>query len=902
MMQERSSTPPSFPEHLLSAILGPDSWTESILGDLHEEYARLASRSRRLARPRADLWYCLQALALGARCAGGRAYRRLSRSDSTPPINTPTRGDSVMRTLGLETRYALRTLWKRPGLSALVILTLALGLGANAAVFENIDALILRPFTIHEVDRVVVIGETSQADDTYGRESVSPANFLDWKRQTDVFERLAAFEWWDVNLAGVDDPERVSGFLVSADFFPALAVAPALGRVFTADEETRGRHRRAIIGHNLWQRRFQGDAAVIGKTILLDAEQYEVIGVAPPDFDFPMGSEIWAPLSFDASTAAQRRPRYLSAIARLASGRSVADAQAQMGVIAGRLEQQYPDANRGRGAKVATLVEGMRDPGLGPILALWQASAAFVLLIACANIANLLLARGAERQRDLAVRLAIGASRGRLIRELLLESTLLAVATIPVALAVAWASIRLLRVSMPPQVVRFIAGWGSLDVDGRLIAFTSVLALGTAIVFGILPAIQTSRPHLSDMLKEGGRGTTTGRRRQWLRRTLVVAQIALSLPLLVAAGLGTLGANRFLNGPQGYEPDGVLAMRAVLPDARYADPTVRRRFTADVVDALSRLPGVENAAAINVVPSSDNNAGRSIEIDGRPNADPANPPEVDYRAATPGYFDLMRIPILQGRGFTTADREETQPVAIVTQAMAGKYFSGEDAIGRRIKLGDGPWVTVVGVSGDVIHDWFGRRRYPTVYRPYMQAPTANVAFVVRTPGDPDALSLPAGRAVRSVDPGQPVFEVLAMRERLRLRTIGLQYVAVVMAVFGGLALLLAIVGVYSLMAFVVAQRTHEIGVRIALGATRRDVLRLAVGQTARLTAAGALIGLVLATALGRLMEAGLLGVIASDARLSIGFAAVLGLAALAAGYIPARRATAIDPIVALRAE
>jgi len=344
-----------------------------------------------------------------------------------------------------------------------------------------------------------------------------------------------------------------------------------------------------------------------------------------------------------------------------------------------------------------------------------------------------------------------------------------------------------------------------------------------------------------------------------------------------------------------------LTMRAVLPDARYSDPAARRRFTADVVDALARLPGVEIAAASNVLPSSDNNAGHAIEIDGHPNPDPANPPSVDYRAVSPGFFDAMRIPILRGRAFTAADREGTEAVAIVTQAMAEKYFPGADAIGRRIKLGQS-WTTVVGVSGDVIHDWFGRRRYPTAYRPYAQAPTGTVAFAVRTTGDPGALTLAARRAVRTVDPGQPVFAVLPMHEQLRLRTIGLQYVAVVMAVFGGVALLLAIVGVYSLMAFVVAQRTHEIGVRIALGATRGDVLRLAVGQTARLTAAGALIGLVLATALGRLMEAGLLGVIAADARLSIGFAAVLGLAALAAGYIPARRATAIDPIVALRAE
>jgi putative ABC transport system permease protein len=808
-----------------------------------------------------------------------------------------------MRTLGLETRYALRAIGQRPGLSALVILTLALGLGANAAIFETIDALVLRPYTIPQLDRIVMVAETSASEGIgNAKETVSPANFLDWKKQSSSFDRLGAFEWWDVNLAGIDEPERVSGFFVSADLFAALGVEPVLGRTFTADEETRGRHRRVVLSHGLWQRRFGSDPSILGKPILLDAEQYDVIGVAPRGFDFPMGSEIWAPLSFDAEAAALRHSRYLSVVGRLAAGRSIEDAKAEMAVIARRLEQQYPEANRDHGARVSTLVEGMKDPGLGPILALWQASAGFVLLIACANIANLLLARGAERQRDLAVRLAIGASRARVIREMLIESSLLALAAIPASLAFAWAGIHLMRISMPERIMRFVEGWESLDVDLRLIAFTAVLALGTAVIFGVLPALQASRPRLSDALKEGGRSATAGRQRQRLRRALVVAEVALALPLLVASGLGTIGANRFLNGPQGYDPDGLLTMRAVLPDARYADPANRRRFTTDVVEHLAQLPGVQMAAAVNIIPSGDGNPGRAIEIDGQPNPDPANPPFVDFRAATPSFFETMRIPIVRGRGFTDADREEAQQVAIVTEAMAKKYFAGVDPIGRRLRLGSGAWATVVGVSGDIIHDWFGRRWHPTVYRPYAQSATGSVCFVVRSTGDPGALAPAAGRSVRTVDEGQPVFDVMTMREVLRVKTIGLQYAAVVMAVFGGLALALAVVGVYSLMAFLVAQRTHEIGVRIALGATRRDVLRLSVGQAARLTAAGTLLGLVLATALGRLMEAGLLGVVSSDARLSAGFAAVLIAAALAAGYIPARRAASIDPIIALRSE
>ncbi|MEP6593135.1 MAG: ABC transporter permease, partial [Acidobacteriota bacterium] len=704
----------------------------------------------------------------------------------------------------------------------------------------------------------------------------------------------------DVNLTGSDEPQRVAGFIVSADFFPVLGVQPALGRMFAADEETPGRQRRAVLGYGLWQRRFGGDRSILGRTVLLDTEPYEIVGVAPRGFDFPMGSEIWAPLSFDAAAAAQRSARHLSIIGRLAPGRTLDDAKAQMAVIADRLAQQYPEANRDHSARVSTLLHGMRDEGLGPMLSLSQASAAFVLLIACANIANLLLARGAERQRDIAVRLAIGASRARLVRELLLESLVLALAAVPAAIGVAWLGIRLIRINMPPRLLRFVAGWDHLDVDGRLIAVTAMLAIGTAIVFGVFPALQASRPRLAETLKEGGRSATAGRHRQRLRRILVVAEIALSLPLLVASGLSIIGANRFLNGPQGYDPDGLLTLRAVLPDAGYADAAARRRFAADVVDRLSQMPGVLSAAATNSIPSGSSNSARAIDVDGRAAPDSANPPTVDYRTVTPGFFDTMRIAITQGRAFTSADREDAAAVAIVTESMAETYFPGTDPLGRRIKLGGGAWITIVGVSHDVIHDWFDHRRYPTVYRPHAQSPGSNVAFVVRAAGDPAALTTAAGRAVRTVDPSQPVFDVLPMRQVLYERTVGLQYIAAIMGVFAVLALGLAVVGVYSLMAFLMAQRAHEIGVRIALGASRGDVMRLAVGQAARLTCAGAAVGLVLATALGRLMEAGLLGIVSGDARVSFGFAGMLVLSALAGGYLPARRAAAIDPMAAVR--
>jgi putative ABC transport system permease protein len=752
-----------------------------------------------------------------------------------------------------------------------------------------------------DVDRIVLISHT-QPDDIDRRETVSPADFLDWKRQTDSLEYLSATEWWNANLVGRDEPEALLGFKVSADFFPTIGVRPALGRPFTAEDETPGRDRRVVLGHGLWQRRFAGDSDIVGRTIQIDGAQFEVIGIAPEDFDFPMGAQLWAPLAFDAETASNRRSRYLTVIGRLAPGRSIQDARAQMAVINERLEQQHPDTNRGFELRVHTLAQGMLDVGLGPILSLWQASACFVLLIAGANVASLLLARGAERQREMAVRLAMGASRARVVRGLLLESATVALAAIPVALAVTWMSLGLLRSAMPAKIAPFVAGWNQIDVDGRLLGFTTLLALATAILFGLVPAFQAARPRLADSLKEGGRTSTAAGSRLWLRRGLVIAELALALPLLVTCGLSLLSVHRFLNGPQGYNPEHLLTMQVSLPEGNYADDRTRRQFAERAVEELSRLPGVQVAAAVNNMPAGDGNAGRAIEIEGRPNLDPANAPRVDYRTATPALFTALELPIHAGRALTDQDRENTLRVAVVSQSLARKYWPDTEPIGRRFRLGDGPWITVVGVSGDIIQHWFSRRNYPTVYVPMAQAPSGDMAFLLRTVGDPSALAADARRALRRVDEVQPVSDMMTLRAALLQRTLGLRYVAGIMTAFGGLALVLAVVGVYGLMAYLITQRTHEIGVRMALGASERDVLRLTVGHTGRLAAVGVGLGTALAVALSRLIEAGLLGVAPSDLRIVAGFALVLIASALAAGYIPARRAATLNPIVALRSE
>jgi putative ABC transport system permease protein len=891
-MSDRRSPSP-LAERLLSIVLGDGEWTDSILGDLQEEFEIRADRSRHRAR----LWHAAQIVRLTVRGLAARVRR----PRPVVPVLPQPPGDSLMRTLDVEFRYAVRSILRRPAMSAIVILTLGLGLGANAAVFSIVDALILRPFTIHDVDRVTLLSYT-KPDDLDKRDSVTAADFLDWKKEKiDVFERFAAFDWWEANIVGRDEPEAVLGFRVSADFFPALGVQLTAGRSFRPEEEIFGQDRRVVIGHGLWQRRFASDPEIVGRAIEINGDKYEVIGIGPAGFDFPTGAQMWAPFAPDATVAANRRGDWLTAIGRLAPGRTLDDAKAQMAVIGERMSREHPDTNRDRKARVYTLSEGMTDAGVGPVLAMWQASALFVLLIACANVANLLLARGAERQREMAVRLAIGASRIRIVREMLLESIVLGLVAVPMAIFLAWGFLKLLVQFMPAKIARFVAGWYEIDVDGRMIFFTIAIGLGAAVIFGLVPALQGSRPRLAESLKDGGRTAAGGVSRLRLRRSLVVGEMALALPLLVASALSVVTVHRFLNGPQGYDADRLLTMRAILSGGRYETPESRRRFAIDAIDKLAALPGAQSAAAINIIPAQGGNWGTSLEIEGVPSDDPNNPPSSDYRTATEGIFATLGVPILKGRAFSDADREGSLPVAIVTESFARRFWPNADPIGKRLKAGNSDWLTVVGVCGDVIHDWFGRRNYPTMYRALRQAPPASVALVVRTPRDPKLLLGDARAALRAVDPAQPLFDLRTMREGLGERTIGLQYIGAIMLVFGGLALVLALIGVYGVMAHMVTQRTHEIGVRMALGATERDVIRLTIGQTGLLTAIGVALGVLLSIALNGAMQAGLLAA-SSDARIVAGLAVLLSGAALAAGYIPARRAAAIEPTVALRGE
>ena len=885
-MTGRPLTPPARIERLLERAIAASPYAEEIVGDLHESFDALARRrSPALAR----CWYVVQVCSLVVRFVF-RCRRR------------PHREGHVMDRLAMEARFALRSLLKRPALTAAAAMTLALGLGANAAVFGIIDALVIHPFNMPAVDRIVTVSETAPMNSGTRRETVSPANFLDWRRDlAGTIDHLTAMEWWDVNLVGRDEPERALGFHVSSGFFAASGIEPVLGRGFRPDEETRGRDAVIVLSDGLWKRRFGGDPAILGRPILANGTQMTVVGIMPPGFDFPQGAELWSPLSFDPAKEPTRSDRYLTVIGRLHDGRSFDEARAQLAVEVARLVRDFPKENKDRGAQLYPISRGMGDDGTERVLMLWQAAALFVLLIACANIANLLLARGSERGREIAVRLALGSSRGRVVRESLVESVLLALVAVPLSLAVSWVFLTVIRSAMPARVMRFVAGWNNMRVDAPLVATTVALAVLAAAAFGLLPALHISRSSVSEALKTDGRGGA-GPGRQRLRRALVVAEIALVLPLLVAAILSVRSVMTLVTGWQGYDPDGVLMLKASLPETRYPDVDSRRRFAIDTLGRIAALPSVETAVAANVLPSSDSGSARYLEIDGRPIVDRLQRPLVSYRAVSDNFFAGLRLPILAGRGFSRADQPSSMPVAVVSESMARKFWPEGGAIGARLRFNDQPWMTVVGISGDVIHDWFEGKNAPTFYRPLVQGPPTDLMFAVRAKGDPAAIAPDVRRAITQVDPAQPAFDVMPMRRAILERTIGLRFVAGVMGTFAALALLLAVLGLYAVMSYLVGQRVREIGVRIALGATTSDVTRLALAQAARLTAVGVGIGFVLALALGRAMQAGLLGVISSDYLTPVATAIVLAVTTLASSYLPARRAAAVDPMVALRTE
>ena len=807
-----------------------------------------------------------------------------------------------MGDLWQDVRYGARVLLKSPGFTLVAAVALALGVGATTAIFSVMNAVLWRPLPFKEADRLVMVWMDNRRLNMH-EDIHSYPNYQDYRSQNTTFANLSVFSTQGFNLTGTGEPERVIGAAATDSFFDVMGTSPALGRPFTAEEDQPGRDMVAVISHGLWQRRFGGDPKAVGQNISLNGATRTVVGVMPPDFAFPSKEvELWVPLAPNQQRAEARSTFWLTMIGRLKPGVTVEQARAEMGGIAARLEQQYPDNLGGYGVNLVPLhtqVVGRVRPALFVLLG----AVGFVLLIACANVANLLLARAASRSRELAVRAALGAGRARIVRQLLTESVLLAlIGGVAGALVALW-GLDVLKSLAPADTPRL----DQIGVDARVFGFALGLSCLTALVFGLAPALQSSKSDLNETLKEGGRSNTTGVRGKRLREGLVVSEIALTLVLLVGAGLLLKSFMRLQELNLGYRPEGVLTARVSLPRAKYDQPGKVSAFYEQLTERLRNSPGVEGVAAVGTVLLSNTPNSTIFTIEGRPNPPAAERVEIPLDPATPDFFKVMGTPLLRGRFFDARDRDGSQPVAIVNETFARRFFPNEDPLGRRFLYGDpgsddDQWLTIVGVVADMKRTDFNSEVRPETFFPHAQGAATSMMLVVRGAGDAASLAGLVRSQVRALDPDQPVFSVRTMEEQLSDRRAQHRFNMILLAVFAALALVLAAVGLYGVMAYSVTQRTHELGVRMALGARAADVFRLVVGRGMLLAALGVGAGLLASLALTRVMASLLYGVSATDPLTFGGVALALAAVAFVSCYLPARRATKVDPMGALRYE
>jgi putative ABC transport system permease protein len=808
-------------------------------------------------------------------------------------------------TLLKDVRYALRMLWKQPGFTAVAVLAIALGVGANTTMFSTIDVLLLRPFSFREPERVFLVWERNQQSG-FDRRSVAPANFLDLRAEVTALEDLSAYHDASFNMSEGGKPERVEGSFVSASLFRVVDGRAAVGRLFTAEEEQTGRERVAVISHGLWQRRFGGDPKIIDRQITLDGQPHTVVGVMRPKFNFPPNSgDVWKPLSFNAKEAGERGNRYLRVLGRLKDGTTVEQAAAELQAIGGRLAQQYPATNAGRDFRPESIITNYTR-GPRPFLLVLLGAVGFVLLLACANVANLLLVRGAGRQKEIAIRMAMGASRGRLVRQLLTESIVLAALGGALGVVLAVWGVALSSQGIPQSFSKYIPGWENMGVNTRALVFTAGVSVLTGIVFGLAPALQATRLNFNESLKEGGR-TSGGHARSRLRSLLVVAEVALSLVLLVGAGLMIRSFVELARVEPGFDPANVVVMNLSLAGDKYDEkPQARAEFFRQLLGRLESLPGVERAGATSLLPLTRYNNSSAFTVEGRPPLPKGQETHAEWRSTSPSYLEAMSVPLRRGRYLSERDNREDAPrVVLINEVMAQRFFAGEEPLGRRLDFGDadekGHW-EIVGVVGDVRHDGIEEVPRPEVYVAHAKSPRSSMSVVLRTTSDPEQSVAAAQAELRALDPDQPLFNVRTL-DRVVREAIAPQRLATVnMLVFALIALALAAIGLYAVMSYAVAQRTHEIGVRMALGAEPRDILRLVVRQGMILTLVGLALGLGASLLLTRGMSKVLYGVSATDPLTFAGISLLLAAVAFAANYFPARRATRVDPMDALRYE
>jgi putative ABC transport system permease protein len=819
-----------------------------------------------------------------------------------------------MQTLLQDLRYALRQLRRNPGFTAVAVVTLALGIAANTTIFSAVNGWMLRPPSIKDPAKVVVILTTDPAKGGWGwdRNPVSAYDFVAWREQSHAFEDMAASEGSDFALTGEGEPERLDGMRVSASYFGVLGVSAALGRTFLPDECQPGRNQVVILSHGLWQRRFAANPKVVGEVVRLNGEKHTVVGVMPSGYRLGVygGPQLWTPLVFPRESVlpANRADRRLTIMARLKSGVSVATAKAEMVAFAQRSEQAYPGTSKGWSATAISIQHYIADEfGVG--MRLQMGVVLFVLLIACVNIASLQLARGAERQREFAVRAALGASRFRLIRQLLVESLLIGLAGGGLGLLLAWWGVDLFRSGLGSiSDTRAIAH--EVTIDHTVLAFTLGISVGAAILFGLAPAFQQTALDLHSTLKESGRASSHSKARHRAQSVLVTAEIALALVLLIAAGVFLQEFLDRVHAGFGIDPNQVLTANISLSSAGHQDPSNQSAFFHQVIERLQALPGIISAGATSTLVPGEDERIVTFSLEGRSVLSRAERARTDYFAISPDYLRTQRIPLIRGRNFLPSDTAQAPPVALVNQAFVRRYFPNEEPIGKRIRLdtsgSDRPdWSEIVGIVGNVRRDSLERRNdIPETYEPYPQQPSSVMTLVARTRSDPAAFAPMLRRAVWGVDKDQPITAVQTMNQVIAESSAG-RLVNILMGTFAGLGLALAAVGVFGVTSYTVAQRTHEIGIRMALGAQRSDVLKMVVRKGMVLGALGVGIGLLLAVPLVWL-KLGLIydELLPFNQRGPVFLAAVfvIWLAALLASYIPARRATKVDPMVALRYE
>ena len=798
-------------------------------------------------------------------------------------------------------RFAARQLRKSPGFTATAVLSLAIGIGINTSMFSNMDAVVLRPLAVPQLDRVMTIAEQKKGGDLHW---VALANYEDWQRQSRSFESLAVRTNATLTMTGAGDAAEVDTALISPNFFTVLRAQPFFGRVFTQADSEPGHDGVAVLSYGFWKRNFASDPGVTNRSIELDQHKYQIIGVMPRTMQYPAVDDVYLPFAPTPGQLANRASRDYLVEGRLRDGVTVEQAQSEMRIVAAGLEKQYPGTNLDWTVRVEPLIDGINGEYTPLYYRLIMGATLFVLLVVCANVANLQLARGVARRPEIAMRTALGASRWRVLRQLLTENLLIALIGAAGGLAVGWLHLHFTLITMPARIAKYIPGWANTTLNGRALAFSLLLAILAGVVATIAPSLEALRVNPAEQLKAGSR-SSVGSRRARLRTVFAVAQIALAMALVIGAALISKGMDALLHSIDIYSPQHALIFNVNLPQSRYDEPEKRAAFFRDSLDRLRALPGVMHADVASALPLSDNGWLQDFMIENRPLM-PGKFQSALHLDVSDGYFDTLHIPIVSGRGFSRSDALGTVPVAVVSERFVAQYFPGQNPIGKRVRMGGSaskdPWLTIVGVARETSYQVWDTVPHAAVYIDAAQVPDNYVTFAMYTGGDPLALAQPAHKVIAALDPLLPLKDVESWAQYQREGLVGLIYTSVDMATDALIALLLAAIGIFAVMANLVGERTREIGVRLAMGASRENVLGMILRRASWLTGIGLAVGLVMAFTLAHLVANLLRGVSSSDPVVFSGVTLAIAVVAMAASWLPARRAAKLEPMVALRDE